>query len=159
MKEEQLQVLDGFEAVWQRVMEGGGTAELVPVRQDGQLEGVMDALARLGSRYTALSRRTGGTVSRQLAALARSARAELDALQLEYFLAVGDTWLPAAFEEAGAGLLTRLREAWREEQHLARRLTAGDFPPEYAQLLHTCAQDCIHRADQVKALIRRGMGR
>lgn len=121
MEQELLTALNGFDAVWQRVLSG---KEAEPRdSQAGPADGPLDAAMSLWETYRGFARQVRGEAGARFAALAEETRGLVRALQTEYFLRTGELYSPAGPAVAPPlGVLTGMRRAYETEQRLVRQL-------------------------------------
>ena len=121
MKQEELEILDRFDTVWQRVMgeTPPRTAPAETVSGEGWLERLMEETLQCWQEAMAFGQRTAGEISRQLLALAAVARRQFRQMQVEYFLQTGDTYPAERPVPRPAELLTGLRLLYLRELALA----------------------------------------
>lgn len=136
MEQELRNALDGFEAVWERVVNSRGAAEETPAPADGsaaELETLLQELNGLWEEYREFARRTAGEAQKRFSAMAEETRDSVRALQTEYFLRVGEVYHPAASSRWEPGVLTGMRRAYEAERRLAKRLAESGFSADTAE--------------------------
>lgn len=148
MEQELLNALDGFEAVWQRVLSGREDAHIA--QQAPEQPAPLDRAMALWATYTALSRRTKGEARQRFTALAEETRETVRALQTEHFLRTGDIYRPKASAAApDLGVLTRMRQAYQAEQQLSRKLEDNE------DLADAAARRAETLRDMIAGLLRK----
>lgn len=121
MEQALLTALDGFDAVWQRVLSGKEAAPEAPPTDPA--EDALDTAMALWARYGAFARQVRGEAGARFAALAEETRGLVRTLQTEYFLRNGDLYSPAGTALPPVfGVLSGMRRAYDTEQRLARQL-------------------------------------
>lgn len=120
MEQEILTALSGFEAVWQRVLNGKGETP----QAAGPEESPMERAMALWETYTHFARQVKGEAGARFQALAEETRFLVRALQTEHFLRTGDLYRPGAVRPMSApGVLTGMQRAYGAERRLARELS------------------------------------
>ncbi len=138
MEQELLTALNGFDAVWQRVLsgkEGGpGAPEQAPAEA-----GPLDMAMSLWETYRTFTRQVRGEAGARFAALAEETRSLVRSLQTEHFLRTGDLYSPVGAQTLPVfGVLTGMRRAHEEEQRLASQLqdtALADLADRHAGIL------------------------
>ena len=157
------ETLRELEQVWRRV----GAAPESPEPRRGQSPGAQEMLAALirenlyaAQRYRLLSRRTRGSASAHLLAMAAERARDARALQEQYYLLTGDS-LPMRRETPEVpGTLRTLRLAWAEEaayQAALAVLVPFAAEPEDEQALREAAARAGGRRSALRALLRETM--
>lgn len=149
-----------FLRVWQRVTgEAGITAAPVQPEPDAitaQLRGCICAKAAGAAFYTALAQRVCA-VRQPLGQIAAQERAQVRALQTEYFLRTGTLCvLPAACPRLSTAAAD-LRCAYLQELALSAQLDAAAdaVPMPLRETLRTMAQQDARHAQRVRTLLTR----
>ncbi len=149
-----------FLRVWQRVTGAAGITA-VPAQPETdtltvQLRGCICAKAAGAAFYTALAQRIR-SVRQPLAQLAAQERAQLRALQTEYFLRTGALCvLPAACPRPSTAAADLRCIYWQELALSAQLDAAADAAPmPLRETLHTMAQQDARHAQRVRTLLTR----
>lgn len=149
-----------FLRVWQRVTgEAGITAAPVQPEPDAitaQLRECICAKAAGTAFYAALAQRVCA-VRQPLAQLAAQERAQLRALQTEYFLRTGALFVPPAACPRLSTAAADLRCAYLQELALSAQLgaAADAAPMPLRETLRTMAQQDARHAQRVRTLLSR----
>lgn len=149
-----------FLRVWQRVTgEAGITAAPVQPEPDAitaQLRGCICAKAAGAAFYTALAQRVCA-VRQPLGQIAAQERAQLRALQTEYFLRTGTLCVPPAACPRLSTAAADLRCAYLQELALSAQLDAAAdaVPMPLRETLRTMAQQDARHAQRVRTLLSR----
>lgn len=149
MEQEILNALDGFDAVWQRVLSGKGGDEHSRPQQAPAQNALSRAMA-LWAAYTAYAGQTKGEARQRFTQLAEETRATVRALQTEHFLRTGDLYRPEASETLQApGVLTGMRLAYQGERELAEMLA------KHTSLADAAARHADALRDMIAELLRK----
>ena len=116
MNVEELEILERFDRVWERV-QSGGCAEEAP-NADGERQ-LMDTLWLLYRGAVCLSKQTSGQMKRELLSLAGQVQPVFCRLQVRWFLVTGDIYMPTEAYDFASSPLLNLRNMWQN----ARRVT------------------------------------
>lgn len=149
-----------FLRVWQRVTGAAGITA-VPTQPEtdtltAQLRGCICAKAAGAAFYAALAQRIR-SVRQPLAQLAAQERAQLKALQTEYFLRTGALCVPPAACPRLSTAIQDLRCIYWQELALSAQLDAAAdaAPMPLRETLHTMAQQDARHAQRVRTLLTR----
>lgn len=148
MEQEWLNVLDGFESVWERVINnhsaGGQETPSAPVDETAaEMEAILMELNGLWESYRVFARQTAGEAQKRFLALAEETRNSVRALQTEYFLKMGEVYHPNVADLPKSGVLTGMRRAYQTEQRLAKRLVESSGLAETASRHTQVLRDMI----------------
>lgn len=147
-----------FLRVWQRVTGAAGiTAAPVQPETDpltAQLRGCICAKAAGAAFYAALAQRIR-SVRQPLAQLAAQERAQLKALQTEYFLRTGALCVPPAACPRLSTAIQDLRCIYWQELTLSAQLDAAAdaAPMPLRETLHAMAQQDEYHAQSIRKLL------
>lgn len=118
MEQRDLQVLAGFDAVWQRVMEGRAPETGAP----GQGQETLELVYRAHRGYATLAQYSRGQIQRELRCLQKEARQAVRELQTAYFLRTGEVYHPAKTENFASCTMDNLRKMWKNACELRENL-------------------------------------
>ena len=145
----------GFDMIWQRV-----TGQSVPPADEtGTMRQIMEAEHRSARYYAALARRLR-SFRAQLEALSADEEAHFRAIEVEYYLHCGDTFVPPESCPAPAGPLGSLRSAYHAELEAAEtylRAAEQTSSERLRGIYERNAADERRHADCLRELIARAL--
>ena len=146
---------ESFARVWDRVL---GVAPPPAADAPSALRALMDAERSSQLLYTALLRRCAQQSRAVLTKLADDEARHLRALQLEYFLLLGECYSPAERHPEQQGILSALRMAYLgEKKSGAEYLAAAEREAERAPLYRALAGEELCHAEALRKLIEKAM--
>jgi len=148
-------MFEDFERIWNRVI--GATPEPRPVQAPEEtLRALMDAERARYLFYLALQKRCAQQGRAALMKLAADEARHLKALQLEYFLLLGEAYTPAERCPKQTDILSALRMAYLSEKKSgAEYLAAAEQEAERAALYRALAAEEMGHAEVLRKLIER----
>ena len=156
MKQEELEILDRFDTVWQRVMGESPTQSAPKVSESDEmwLEQLMEETLQCWQEGMALAQRMQGEQAGQLMTLAAVARRQFRQMQVEYFLKTGDTYPADRPVPRPSGILTGMRQLYLRELALAKSFAyVGQREGEMYRNFGIQAQDCAQCLRQMIAVL------
>ena len=162
---------EGFEEVWRRVVDAGEEPRAVPWGRDAAtpterpkadspklLRELMDAERAAQLFYTALSKRCADRGRSALTRMAWNEGNHLRELQLEYFLLLGENYVPIESCPRQTDVLNALRMAYLSEKKSgAEYLAAAEQDDSRAELYRKLAGEEMCHAETLRKLIEKAL--